>query len=55
MNLEVRIEAFSIVSRDGMLTGAAGNMPPSLRLDADQHFFESGLDAADIVVQGRNF
>jgi len=54
MNPEVRIEAFAIVSEDGMLTDAAGNIPPSLKLDADRHFFESGLDAADIVVQGRN-
>ena len=37
-----------------MLTDAAGNIPASLKLDADQHFFEIGLDAADIVVQGRN-
>ena len=48
------IEAYAIVSEDGMLTDAAGNIPPSLKLDADQHFFETGLDAVDIVVQGRN-
>jgi dihydrofolate reductase len=50
----VHIEAYAIVSADGMLADASGNVPPSLRIDADQHFFESGLDAADIVVHGRN-
>ena len=30
------------------------NIPPSLRFDADQQFFANGLDAVDIVVQGRN-
>lgn len=54
MNHTVHIEAYAIVSEDGMLTDAAGNIPPSLRLDADQHFFENGLDAVDIVVHGRN-
>jgi dihydrofolate reductase len=54
MKHAVHIAAYAIVSQDGMLTDAAGNIPPSLKLDADQHFFESGLDAADIVVQGRN-
>jgi hypothetical protein len=50
----VHIEAYAIVSEDGMLTDAEGNIPPPLKVDADQHFFESGLDAVDIVVNGRN-
>jgi dihydrofolate reductase len=54
MNRAVHIEAYAIVSEDGMLTDAAGNIPPSLKLDADQRFFETGLDAVDIVVHGRN-
>jgi dihydrofolate reductase len=54
INRAVHIEAYAIVSEDGMLTDAAGNIPPSLRLDADQRFFETGLDAVDIVVHGRN-
>ena len=48
------IEGYAIVSADGMLTDAAGNIPASLKLDADQHFFEHGLDADDVVIQGRN-
>ena len=48
------IEAYAIVSADGMLAGTDGLMPASLKIDADQHFFESGLEGADIVVHGRN-
>ena len=54
MHPPVHIEAYAIVSEDGMLTDAGGAIPPSLRIDADQHFFESGLDAVDIVVHGRH-
>jgi hypothetical protein len=50
----VHIEGYAIVSADGMLADATGHIPPSLRLDADQHFFEAGLDAVDIAVHGRN-
>jgi hypothetical protein len=50
----VHIEGYAIVSADGMLADAAGNIPTSLRIDADQHFFERGVDAVDIVVHGRN-
>jgi hypothetical protein len=45
-----RIEGYAIVSEDGMLANAAGIMPESLKFEADQHFFERGLDAADVVV-----
>ena len=53
MRSPVQIEAYAIVSEDGMLVDAQGNMLPSLRIDADQQFFASGLNAADIVVQGQ--
>lgn len=51
--LPVFIEAYAIVSSDGMLADAAGNFPPALAIDADQRFFENGLDAVDVVVHGR--
>ena len=37
-----------------MLANAAGIMPDSLKFTADQHFFETGLDAVDVVVHGRH-
>jgi dihydrofolate reductase len=49
-----RIEGYAIVSEDGMLANAAGIMPDSLKFEADQAFFERGLDGVDVVVHGRH-
>ena len=54
MSLPSRIEGYAIVSADGMLADAAGVMPDALRFEADQRFFEHGLDRVDAVVHGRN-
>jgi dihydrofolate reductase len=48
-----RIEGYAIVSEDGMLADAARVMPPSLMFEADQRFFERGLDAVGVVAHGR--
>jgi dihydrofolate reductase len=48
------VEGFAIVSADGMIADAAGVMPDALKIDADQRFFEHGLDAVDLVVHGRH-
>jgi hypothetical protein len=37
-----------------MLANAAGVIPDSLKFDADQNFFERGLDGVDVVVHGRH-
>lgn len=50
----MRIEGYVIVSADGMLADANGVMPASLKFEADQRFFESALDAADLIVHGRH-
>jgi dihydrofolate reductase len=47
------IAGYAIVSEDGMLADTAGHMPQSLQFEADLRFFESGLDAVDVVVHGR--
>jgi hypothetical protein len=49
-----RIEGYAIVSEDGMLATAERIMPPSLMFEADQHFFEHGLDHVGVVVHGRH-
>jgi hypothetical protein len=49
-----RIEGYAIVSEDGMLADATGVMPDSLKFDADQKFFERGLNGLDVVVHGRH-
>jgi hypothetical protein len=48
-----RIEGYAIVSEDGMLADGGRVMPPSLMFEADQRFFEAGLDAVDVIVHGR--
>ncbi len=48
------IEAYVIVSADGMLANADHVMPAELKFDADQRFFNSGLDHADLIVHGRH-
>ena len=37
-----------------MLANAAGIMPDQLKFEADQQFFERGLDRVDVVVHGRH-
>ena len=49
-----RIAGYAIVSEDGMLANAAGIMPDQLKFEADQRFFERGLDSVDVVVHGRH-
>jgi dihydrofolate reductase len=48
-----RIEAYAIVSDDGMLANAQGIIPDALKFEADRRFFEAGLDRVDVVVHGR--
>jgi hypothetical protein len=50
----LRIEGYVIVSADGMLADKSHRMPDTLKFPADQTFFESALDAAAIIVHGRN-
>jgi hypothetical protein len=52
--MNLRIEGYAIVSDDGMLADAAGIMPSSLVVEADQKFLSEGLDRADIIVHGRH-
>jgi dihydrofolate reductase len=49
-----RIEGYVIVSTDGMLADAKGEMPDSIRNDADQRFFQDSLDHAAAIVHGRH-
>jgi dihydrofolate reductase len=49
-----RIEGHAIVSADGMIANAEGQIPPSLVFEADQRLFMQALNAADLVVHGRH-
>jgi dihydrofolate reductase len=49
-----RIEGYVIVSSDGMIADARGQMPDSIRNEADQRFFQEALDHVAVVVHGRH-
>jgi dihydrofolate reductase len=49
-----RIEGYVIVSADGMIADGHAVMPDSIRNDADQHYFQAGLDRAAAIVHGRH-
>jgi dihydrofolate reductase len=49
-----RVEGYAIISEDGMLADAHRIMPASLQIEADQRFFEEGLNGVDVVVHGRH-
>jgi len=49
-----RIEGYVIVSADGMIADAKREMPPAIRNDADQRFFQDGLDHAAVIIHGRH-
>ena len=53
MRRPFRIEGFAIACLDGAIADAAGLMPDSLKLEADQRFFEKALDGAAVIVHGR--
>ena len=47
------VEGYAIVSEDGMLADGNRVMPDGIKFEADQRFFEDGLDGTDLVVHGR--
>ena len=51
--MTIRVEGYAIISADGMLADSRGVMPPQLINEADQRFFERGLDQAAALVHGR--
>jgi hypothetical protein len=51
MNAPSRIEGYAIVSDNGMISTAKGAMPRALKFDADQQFFERGLNGVDVVAR----
>jgi dihydrofolate reductase len=49
-----RIEGYVIVSADGMLADGKGEMPASIRNEADQRFFQDALDDVAVIIHGRH-
>src|SRR5215212_2348314 len=53
MAREYRIEAYAIISADGMIADAQGRFPEALKNDADKRFFHAALDSAAAIALGR--
>jgi dihydrofolate reductase len=53
MQRQYRIDAYAIISADGMIADACGKFPPQLRNDADRRYFHAALDASAAVALGR--
>jgi dihydrofolate reductase len=47
------IEGLAIVSVEGMIADAQGIQPDSLKLEADQKFFQAECERADVLLHGR--
>jgi hypothetical protein len=53
MSGKLSVEGFAIVSANGMIADCDCMMPNTLKLEADQEFFERALDRAAVLVHGR--
>ena len=51
--MTVEVHAYAIVSADDRIADARGQMPESLRNDADWTYFQAELDRADLIAIGR--
>lgn len=49
-----RIEGFAIISREGMIAASDGSFPETLRIPADQKFYQDSVDRAAAVANGRH-
>jgi hypothetical protein len=54
MSTDRRIEGYAVISQDGMLADALGEVPDTLLLSADREFMQQRLAAADVVIHGRS-
>jgi dihydrofolate reductase len=49
-----RIEGYAVVSTEGMIAASDGHFPDVLKIPADQEFYQSSLDRADVIANGRH-
>jgi len=49
----MKIEAYVVVSDDDMLADHNGQLPDTLKNDAEWAFFQAGLDRSDVTILGR--
>jgi dihydrofolate reductase len=49
-----RIEGYAVISREGMIATSDGKFPESIKIPADYEFYQSSVDRASAVVNGRH-
>jgi dihydrofolate reductase len=49
-----RIEGFAVISQEGMIAEPDGSFPESLKIPADQEFYQASVDRAAAVANGRH-
>src|SRR5262249_11654188 len=47
-----RIEGYAVISTEGMIAASDGHFPEVLKIPADQQFYQSSLDRADVIANG---
>src|SRR5262249_39457179 len=52
MSNAYRFEGYAIISVNGMIADASGDMPSSLKIEADHAFLQNSLRSADALVHG---
>ena len=53
-SLSHRFDGYAVVSADGFIADTKGDMPNSLKFDADWVYFQTALDRADLTLIGRH-
>jgi len=49
-----RIEGYAVISKEGMIAATDGHFPEVLKIPADHEFYQSSLDHADVIANGRH-
>ena len=49
-----RIEGYAVISKEGMIARSDGSFPEEIKIPADHEFYQSSLDRAAAVANGRH-
>jgi len=49
-----RIEGYAVISKQGMIAASDGHFPEAIKIPADYEFYQSSVDRASAVVNGRH-
>jgi dihydrofolate reductase len=49
-----RIEGYAVISREGMIATSDGKFPEAIKIPADHAFYQSAVDRASAVANGRH-